>query len=61
MKLTKEDYMRLPKARLAELLVEAQEKEELTLTSPSTTPYLPAEPYRPIDITWQTISAKTNN
>ena len=57
MKLTKQDYMRLPKARLAELLVEAQEKEELTLTSP----YLPAEPYRPIDITWQNISAKTNN
>lgn len=41
MKLTKEDYMRLPKERLAELLVEMQ--EEQTITTPNTTPI----PYTP--------------
>ena len=41
MKLTKEDYMKLPKERLAELLVEMQEAKIDTLTIPvmPTTPF----------------------
>ena len=38
MKLTKEDYMRLPKERLAELLVEMQEAQPLTITAPAVEP-----------------------
>lgn len=34
MKLTKQDLMRLPKERLAELIVEMQEEKSLTLTTP---------------------------
>ena len=43
MKLTKEDYMRLPKERLAELLVEAQNEvsEPIVLPAPNTAPYVP--------------------
>ena len=37
MKLTKEDYMRLPKERLAELLVE--KKETITTPEPTIIPY----------------------
>lgn len=43
MKLTKEDYMRLPKERLAELLVE-KDLEEAIKTIPNTSPYVPAYP-----------------
>ena len=34
MKLTKQDLMRLPKERLAEIIVEMQEEQNLTLTTP---------------------------
>ena len=40
MKLSKEDYMCLPKERLAELLVE-RDLEEQTRSLPITTPYVP--------------------
>lgn len=43
MKLTKEDLMRLPKERLAELLVEMQ--EPLTLTSPMKSPDITPSDY----------------
>ena len=43
MKLTKEDYMRLPKERLAELLVE-RDAMEIIPSVPNTTPYVPAYP-----------------
>ena len=43
MKLTKEDYMRLPKERLAELLVE-RDAMEITPSVPNTTPYVLAYP-----------------
>ena len=43
MKLTKEDYMKLPKERLAELLVE-RDAMETTPFIPNTTPYVPAYP-----------------
>lgn len=49
MKLTKEDYMRLSKERLAELLAEMDSHpiEPITIpTSPSTTPYVPYEPWK---------------
>lgn len=44
MKLTKQDFMRLPKERLAELLVEMQEVPTITLPEPSP---MPAQPYNP--------------
>ena len=44
--LTKEDYMRLPKERLAEMLVELQNK-------PITTPYVPAYPSIPYVPWWE--------
>lgn len=40
MKLTKEDYMRLPKERLAELLVERDNK----IPAPITLPKIPSNP-----------------
>ena len=43
MKLTKEDYMRLPKERLAELLVERDVMDK-PIVVPNTTPYIPAYP-----------------
>lgn len=49
MKLTKEDYMRLPKERLAELLAEMDNMkiEPISIpTLPSTTPYIPYEPWK---------------
>ena len=49
MRLTKEDYMRLPKARLAELLVERDEEDRLSITTPApapiTTPW--TQPWNP--------------
>ena len=62
MKLTKEDYMRLSKERLAELLVEMDSHpiEPITIpTSPSTTPY-PYVPYEPWK-TGPTITYLTNS
>ena len=62
MKLTKEDYMRLPKERLAELLVERDNEKVDPIVVPSTPsiPYDPWNPYRypygPI-VTW----ANTND
>lgn len=47
MKLTKEDYMKLPKERLAELLVERDTQEELNKAVPTVAPYIPSYPYRP--------------
>lgn len=44
MKLTKEDFMRLPKERLAELLVELQDMRVEPVVVPNTTPYVPAYP-----------------
>lgn len=41
MKLTKEDYMRLPKERLAELLVERDAMETAPIIVPNTAPYVP--------------------
>ena len=46
MKLTKEDYMCLPKERLAELLVE-RDMELAQPTVPSITPYVPEQPFNP--------------
>lgn len=50
MKLTKEDFMRLPKERLAELLAEAQDAppriEYVPVVQPNTTPFV--NPYEPI-------------
>ena len=55
MKLTKEDYMRLPKERLAELLVE-RDAMEITPSVPNTTPYVPAyPPVNPYTPWWDTI------
>jgi len=58
MKLTKEDYMCLPKERLAELLVE-KDLEEAIKTIPNTSPYVPAypptTPYVPCTTWWQDI------
>lgn len=54
MKLTKEDYMRLPKERLAELLVEADNRPSIEYVPPicvpipvPVTPYDPANPFGP--------------
>ncbi len=49
MKLRKEDYMRLPKERLAELLVEMQEEQTITTPEPAPMPYTPPPsiPYDP--------------
>lgn len=44
MKLTKEDFMRLPKERLAELLVELQDARVEPIIVPNTTPYVPSYP-----------------
>ena len=46
MKLTKEDYMRLPKERLAEMLVERDEIDEIRV-APNITPYIPYQPPYP--------------
>lgn len=49
MKLTKEDYMRLPKERLAELLAEMDNEviQPISIpTSPGTTQYIPYEPLK---------------
>lgn len=49
MKLRKEDYMRLSKERLAELLAERDNEviQPISIpTSPSTTPYIPYEPWK---------------
>lgn len=49
MKLRKEDYMRLSKERLAELLAERDNEviQPISIpTSPSTTPYVPYEPWK---------------
>ena len=46
--LTKEDYMRLPKERLAEMLVELQNK-------PTTTPYVPVYPTTPYVPWWERV------
>ena len=50
MKLTKEDYMRLPKERLAELLVERDMVETTPTIVPNTIPYI--YPYVPW---WDTV------
>lgn len=42
MKLTKQDLMRLPKERLAEIIVEMQEKEMTLIPTPSITPESPS-------------------
>ena len=53
MKLTKEDYMRLSKERLAELLVELQEQPTITTPEPSPMPYNPPSlPYNPYPYPW---------
>ena len=59
MKLTKEDFMKLRKERLAELLVEAQDQVRIeTIQVPS----IQTEPFiKPWDVTWQTLSSETNN
>ena len=45
MKLTKEDFMRLPKERLAELLVELNDSAKIEfIPVPSTTPSVPFGP-----------------
>ena len=48
MAFTKEDYMRLPKERLAEMLVERDEVDEIRV-APNTSPYpyIPSYPYTP--------------
>lgn len=46
MKLTKEDYMRLPKERLAELLVERDNEKVDPIVIPSI-PSTPADPWNP--------------
>ena len=46
MKLTKEDYMRLPKERLAELLVEMDNEKVDPIVVPST-PSIPIMPTQP--------------
>ena len=62
MKLTKEDYMRLPKERLAELLVEMQEVKDYPMSEPPISvpapPSIPPyDPYRPWPITpWPVIT-----
>lgn len=43
MKLSKEDYMRLPKERLAEMLADRDEIEEARIV-PNTAPYVPMPP-----------------
>ena len=54
MKLTKEDYMRLPKERLAELLVEMQNESKVEVVPvpspsiPNTSPCNPNSPFGPI-------------
>lgn len=46
MKLTKQDLMRLPKERLAEIIVEMQGKEMTLIPTPSITPQTPSyHPY----------------
>ena len=45
MKLTKQDLMRLPKERLAELLVEMQDIPTITTPEPTPMPTLPYNPY----------------
>ena len=51
MKLTKEDYMCLPKERLAELLAEMDSVEPIVAPNPGPNPfapvYPPATPYTP--------------
>lgn len=62
MKLTKEDYMKLSKERLAELLAERDNEviQPITIpTSPSTTPY-PYVPYEPWKV-GPTITYLTNS
>jgi hypothetical protein len=67
MKLTKEDYMRLPKERLAELLVEMQEEHNFPVSEPIAVPAPPSippyDPYRPWQpwpvITWTTNDTET--
>lgn len=44
MKLSKQDYMRLPKERLAELLVERDDEVKEIEFAPNTTPYVPMPP-----------------
>lgn len=52
MKLTKQDYMRLSKERLAELLGELQEVT-ITTPDPSPMPYNPPSlPYNPYPYPW---------
>lgn len=55
MKLTKEDYMCLPKERLAELLVERDEVDEIR-SAKNDAPYVPAPPitipYNPYTPWW---------
>ena len=48
MKLTKEDYMRLPKERLAELLVEMDSHpiEPIVIPAQPTSPSVPLEPWK---------------
>lgn len=47
MKLTKEDYMRLPKERLAELLVERDNEKIDPIVIPPSTPSIPYDPWNP--------------
>ena len=55
MRLTKEDYMRLPKERLAELLVERDAMETMPIVVPAPAPYAPSpsSPYIPWWKDWQ--------
>ena len=70
MKLTKEDFMKLPKERLAELLVEMQEVPTITTPEqpisipapPSISPYDPYRPWQPWPIiTWATTNDTETN
>jgi len=58
MKLTKEDYMRLPKERLAELLAERDNEviEPIVIPQPTTPPYDPWRPYEPWKVAGPTIT-----
>ena len=62
MAFTKEDYMRLPKERLAELLVE-RDAMETTPFAPNTKPYVPypSTPYIPWWKDMQIICGYGNN
>ena len=67
MRLTKEDFMKLPKERLAELLVEMQEEDKFPVSEPIAVPAPPSippyDPYRPWQpwpvITWTTNDTET--